>query len=680
VFDRRRLVSEDLYRLAVVSDPQISPDGRNVAFVRSHIDGKTKEYRSHIWMVSTSGGEPRQYTSGLVADSSPRWSPDGTRIAFVSDRGAGKQIYVVPTTGGEAYQVTKLRWGADTPAWSPDGTRIAFSASIDPEVKPEEWEKQPDQKAKDAEERKRIEEPRVLTRLRTKSDTAMGLLPNRQVHIFVVDALGKASSKMITEGDHDDLTPAWSPCGKYIAFSRPDADWQPWIVDICVVPAEGGEARQFTPGKGRSGQFGWTPDGTSIVYAGHQSEFGASTQPKLWKVPGGGGEPVCLTKELDSDVGDLCVGDSKLGANKTGPAFSSDGKIIYFLASDHGRTSLCSVPAEGGVQCVLGGDREIYGFTMDDSGTKVAFVVSEPTFPGEVGLFDLATKSETILTRANKDLLEQVHIVAPETVEFKAKDGLRLYGWIMKPVGWKEGKKYPAFLEIHGGPNVMYGYGFFFEFQLLASKGYGVVYTNPRGSAGFGQEFERQLIGDCGGKDVEDVMTWTDAAIKHTGWIDEAKIGVGGGSYGGFMTNWIIGHTGRFSAAVTMRSVSNWISSYGVSDVGYSFNDRELLIDTLKDWEKAWRFSPIAYVENVTTPLLILHSENDMRCPIEQGEQLYTALKKMKKEVEMVRFPGSNHELSRSGNPALRVARLDHIVRWLDAHMKGTPEDYDPAL
>lgn len=682
---KRRLASDDLYRLIFTSDPQISPDGKRIAFVRSHIDEKTKEYRSNIYLASTEGGEPRQFTSGQKSDTSPRWSPDGSKLAFVSDRGSEKQVYVMPMSGGEAAQVTKMRHGAGSPVWSPDGARIAFSASVDMDDKPEDYEKILDQKAKEALEKKRKEEPVIVTRLKVKSDMAMGLIdPRRRSHVFVIDAEGKGPAVDITPGEFDSGSPAWSPCGESIAFAsnrRPDADYEPWFSDIWVVPAEGGEPRKITKSEGPSRSPKWTRDGKHLIYDGHKMEFGGPTLARLWKIPSEGGEPVCLTASFDRSIGDSCSGDSKLGGGDNGPALSPDGKTIYFLASDHGRTSLYEVPADGGnVEVVLGGDREIYGFTMDDSGRNVAMVVSEPTFPGEIFFVNLESKAEKVLTAANKDLLDQVYIMTPETVPFKASDGLQEYGWIMKPAGFKEGAKYPAVLEVHGGPHSMFGYSFFFEFQLLANRGYAVIYTNPRGGEGFGQEFVRAVNGHYGEMDYDDLLTWTDAAIKHAGWIDEHRIGVTGGSYGGFMTNWIVGHTNRYAAAATQRSISNWLSFHGVSDIGYTFNDRELLIDTFKDFEKAWKFSPIAYVHNVKTPLLIIHSEQDMRCPIEQGEQFYVALKKLKKEVEMARFPGSNHELSRSGKPVLRVARLNQILRWMDGHIAKNSGDYEPAL
>ncbi|HHW26775.1 MAG TPA: S9 family peptidase [Firmicutes bacterium] len=680
--EKRRLQTDDLYRLSFVSDPQISPCGHNIAYVKAHIDEKTKEYRSHIWMVPVTGGKPRQYTSGPKSDTSPRWSPDGSMIAFLSDRNGEKQIFVMPTNGGEARQITNMRRGAGAPVWSPDGTKIAFTSAIDIEDKPEDLEKPLDKKDKDALEKKKRDEPTVVTRLHMKADMAMGLLPPRYSQIFVVDVEGKTGVKQLTFGNFNHSMPQWSPCGKYIVFSanrREDADWEPYLTDIYMVPAEGGELRKLTPSTGPCSSPKFTPDGKFVVYAGHNMEHGGPTLTKLWKVPVEGGSPILLTGSFDRSFGDRCAGDSRLGGSDNGPTFSKDGKTIYFLASDHGRSSIYKVPTEGGdVELVLGGDRQIFGFTADDSGTKFAIAVSTPTLPGDVGFYDVLGGTERTLTSVN-EWLDEVFIVAPETIPFKAKDGLQEYGWIMKPVGFKQGVKYPAVLQIHGGPHSMYGYSFFFEFQLLANKGYVVFYTNPRGGEGFGQEFVKAVCGDYGGMDFEDLMTWTDVAVEQ-GYIDENRIGVTGGSYGGFMTNWIVGHTSRFAAAVTQRSISNWLSFHGVSDIGYTFVERELYCDVWKDTQKLWDFSPLKYVDNVTTPLLIIHSENDMRCPIEQGEQLYVALKKQKKEVEMVRFPGSNHELSRSGRPVLRVARLNHIVRWFDSHIAKNPGDYEPSL
>jgi len=684
VAERRRLSADDLYKLVFVSDPQISPDGTKVAYVRTVIDEKTKEYRSNIWVVPTDeSSEPKQFTCGPKSDTSPRWSPDGTKLAFVSDRNGKKQIFVMSTQGGEAYQVTKMRRGAQNPVWSPDGRKIAFTAPIDPNDKPEDYEKPLDKKSKEAEEKKKKEEPTILTRLKIKADASMGLLGNKRTHIFVIDAEGKGPAKQLTCGEFDHSAPQWSPDGKYLTFSanrQKDADYQPWISDIFVVLSEGGELRKLTGTEGPSNAPRWTPDGKFIIYVGHKMEYGSATLAKIWKVPFEGGDSVLLTGSFDRSVGDRMAGDVRFGASESGPAISPDGKTVYFLSSDSGKTSIYSVPVEGGdVKLVLGGKRQIYGFTMDASGTKMAVAVCDPKIPGDVGIFDLSTGYERMLTFENKDLLDQVYLSTPEGVPYEAKDGLKEFGWIMKPVGFKEGKKYPSILEIHGGPHSMYGSNFFFEFQLLAAKGYTVIYTNPRGGQGFGQEFVNAVIGDYGGKDFEDLMTWVDVALKKE-FIDEKRLGVTGGSYGGFMTNWVVGHTDRFKAAVTQRSISNWLSFYGVSDIGYTFTEREILGNPWKDTEKLWKHSPLAYVENVNTPLLIIHSENDMRCPIEQGEQFYVALKKLKKEVEMVRFPGSNHELSRGGKPVLRVARLNHIVRWFDNHIEKRNEDYQPAL
>ncbi|HHX10967.1 MAG TPA: S9 family peptidase [Firmicutes bacterium] len=681
---KRRLTPDDLYKLVFVSDPQVSPDGKRIAYVRTIIDEKTKEYRSQIWITSTCGtAKPRPFTSGPKTDNSPRWSPDGSRLAFVSDRGGDRQIWIMPTAGGEAYQLTKMRRGASNPVWSPDGTKICFTALVDPDDKPEDIQKPMDDKAREEERKKRREEPALVTRIKVKADAAKGLISNGRTHLFVQDVEGKEPAKQITSGDFDHHNPAWSPDGKYIAFSanrREDGDYDPWLVDIFVIPSEGGEARKLTDTKGPSMAPVWTPDGKHIIYAGHKREFGAATLARIWKIPAEGGDAVVLTAGFDRAVGDSMAGDCRFGPSQSGPALSPDGNTVYFLANNSGETALFSVPVEGGeVEQVLGGKRQIFGFTLDKSGYTLAIAVCTPSIPGDIGVFHLDSGEETLLTSENKQLLNEVYLSLPEEYSFKSSDGKHRLGWIMKPVGFKAGQKYPAVLEIHGGPAAMFGWNFFFEFQILAAAGYTVFYTNPRGGQGFGQEFLHAVIGDYGGMDYDDLMTWTDFA-SDMGFIDKDNMGVTGGSYGGFMTNWIIGHTDRFKAAVTQRSISNWISFYGVSDIGYTFTDTQLLGNPWKDPELLWKHSPLAYVENIRTPLLIIHAEQDMRCPIEQGEQLYITLKKLRKKVEIVRYPDSNHELSRSGKPVLRVHRLKQILRWFDSHLERKPEDYDPPL
>jgi dipeptidyl aminopeptidase/acylaminoacyl peptidase len=681
---KRRLVPDDLYKFVFVSDPQIAPDGKLIAYVRTTIDRKTKEYRSAIWIASAEEpGRSRPFTSGLKMDTSPRWSPDGSRLAFVSDRSGDRQIWVIATSGGEAFQVTKMRRGASNPVWSPDGTKIAFTASLDPEDSPEDYQKPMDSKAREAEKKKKLDEPVLVTRIKAKADSAKGLIGNARTHIFVQEAEGDKPARQITSGEFDHQSPAWSPNGKHIALTanrEDEPDYDPWLVDVFVVPSEGGDLKKLTGTKGPSGSPTWTPDGKYIVYTGHKREHGSATLSRVWKVPAEGGESVMLTGAFDRSIGDSMSGDSRFGPSGNGPTVSPDGKTVYFLSSDNGKTSLFSVSIEGGeVKPVLGGERQIFGFTLDGSGNTFAAAISHPTLPGDIGVFHLDSGKENLLTSENKELLDNVYLSEPEGFEFRSSDGQDRFGWIMKPIGYMEGKKYPAILEIHGGPASMYGWNFLFEFQILAANGYTVVYTNPRGGQGFGQEFLHAVIGDYGGMDYDDLMTWTDFALTKD-FVDKDNLGVTGGSYGGFMTNWIVGHTDRFKAAVTQRSISNWLSFFGVSDIGYTFTESQILGVPWKDRDLLWKHSPLAYVENVKTPLLIIHAEKDIRCPIEQGEQFYVALKKLKKEVEMARFPESNHELSRGGKPVLRVHRLNQILRWFDSHLEKALGDYDPPL
>ena len=682
--NKRRLVPHDLYRLVFVSDPQISPDGNHIAYVRTIIDEKTKEYRSTLWVTPTDGSkDPRPFTSGPKSDSCPRWSPDGKKLAFVSDRSGDRQIWIMPTTGGEAVQLTTMRRGASNPCWSPDSTRICFTAPIDPKDSPEDLQKPMDDKSREEEKKKKREEPAIITRIKVKADASKGLIDQRSTHLFVQNVNDRKPASQITRGFFNHFGQTWSPDGRHIAFSanrQETADHDPWLVDVFIVPSQGGDIRKLTDTQGPSGSPNWTPDGKSVVYAGHKREHGSATLSRLWKIPAQGGEALLLTEDFDRGIGDSMSGDSRSGSSQSGPTLSPDGTTIYFLSCDKGVTSLFSVPVEGGkVTRVLGGKRQIFGFTLDRSGEHFAIAFSSPTLPGDIGFFRLSSGEERQLTFENKNLSEEVAMAEPEEYTFNSKDDKKMLGWVMKPIGYKPGHKYPAVLEIHGGPAAMFGWSFFFEFQILAAAGYAVIYTNPRGGQGFGQDFLHAVIGDYGGMDYDDLMVWTDYATT-LDFIDADNLGVTGGSYGGFMTNWILGHTDRFKSAVTQRSISNWLSFFGVSDIGYTFTETQILGNPWSHFDLLWKHSPIAYVEKVNTPLLIIHSEFDMRCPIEQGEQFYVALKKLGKRVEMARFPESNHDLSRSGKPLLRVHRLNQILRWFDSYLEKKPDCYGPPL
>jgi acylaminoacyl-peptidase len=392
-----------------------------------------------------------------------------------------------------------------------------------------------------------------------------------------------------------------------------------------------------------------------------------------------------LTEDFLPTFSDTAIDDQRVEHGGPHLHWSTDGKEIYSQAAGRGSTLVYAVPAAGGTpRLVIGGRRRIYALSMDRDRRRIALASSDPSTPGDLYLHDSAGGRDTRLTELNASLFHEVELAAQDEFTFKGADGWDIHGWIMHPhpgpppragegmdhrQGEGKGERPPAILEIHGGPMAMYSWSFFFEFQLLAAHGYAVVFTNPRGSTGYGRAFSAAVNGDWGGKDYQDVMAGIDAAVAN-GWVDPDRLGVAGGSYGGFMTNWTIGHTDRFKAAVTMRCVSNLASIFGTGDL-----DWILTIDTMdavpwKDLDRLMERSPITYVERMTTPLLILHGEKDLRCPISEGEQLFTALKLLGREVRMVRFEGQSHDLSRNGHPRSRVIRLRHIVSWFISHIR----------
>lgn len=652
---RRGIVAEDLYELKTVNDPQFSPDGSKYVFVETEINKDKHEYNSHLY-VGTVEGKVTQWTFGDVRDGSPRWSPNGESIAFVSNRSGKQQIYCLHTNGGEPKQITYCANGARNPIWSPDGSKILFTTSLAHDESVTDKEK----KKKDEDEKKL--EPMVVERIRYKSDAA-GFLDNKSQHLALVD-VATGAVEQLTSGEHDYTAGCWSPDGSKLTFVgdiSEDSDYN-LISDVYVMSLQDKSYQKITNSTGNFSTPSWSPDGKYIALIGHEQEFVGATLPKIWLYSNDSAELSCLTSELDAYVGDCVAADFQLGGSNPGVIWNEDSRSFYFLLSNHGSTGVYYGSIEGEIYPSLFENQHVFALTVKNH--KAVVGISKPTEPGDLYYLDLSTGDINRLTNVNEVFLQDIELADAQSFTFNAPDGWEINGWVMKPFGYEEGKKYPTIIEVHGGPHAMYANTYFHEFQVLTSKGFVVVFTNPRGSHGYGQQFVDAVRGDYGGKDYLDVMAATDYAVEHFDFVDETKLGVTGGSYGGFMTNWIVGHTNRFKAAVTQRSISNWLSFYGVSDIGYFFTEWELKGNFLEDPEKLWNHSPLKYVGNVETPLLIIHGERDFRCPIEQAEQFYVALKHQKKPTKFVRFPGANHELSRSGNPKLRVARLDHIKDW----------------
>lgn len=669
---KRKFVPEDLYHFQFVSDPQISPSCQEVLFVKSRIDEKREGYASNIYLYNIKKQEEVPFTQGAKSDTRPRWSPCGHKIAFISGRKDKKQLYLLPRQGGEAYPLVEFKYGVGDLVWSPDGKKLAFTAQCELEEDVEQLLNL-DSKA----DEKKGKEAIVIDNIKYKAD-GVGLAGSKKSHIFVVDAEGGKPVK-ITEGDYSHSTPVWSPCGGYLAFSSnrtPEPEYSVNISDIWVVAATGGELQQVTDGQGRyySPAFSW--DAKYLAFLGHDNAYMGATLTRLHIRDMISGDVRCLTQAFDYGLGASDGGDMKMGAPTPGPIWEKNSQYLFVNASLKGQTHLFKVDAKTGeVSQLSQGNQQIIGYSIGTCNERAAIVYSDASQPGDLAVLDLVSGQQHRCTSVNDKLLTECYVAPLEEIKFTSVDDWEVQGWIIKPIGFKEGVKYPLVLEIHGGPHSMYASNFFFEFQLLAAAGNVVLYTNPRGSAGYRQEFVNAVRGDYGGKDYEDLMNAVDYACTLP-YVDADRLGVTGGSYGGFMTNWIVGHTDRFKAAVTQRSICNWVSFYGVSDIGYFFTEGEIGDSPWGNMDKLLKHSPMSYVEQVDTPLLILHGEQDMRCPIEQGEQFYVFLKRLKKKVQFVRFPGADHNLSRAGHPQQRVERLMRIINWFSDHMTYNLDDY----
>ncbi len=691
----RTLTAEDLFAIQVVSDPQSSPDGSRIAWVQTVPDKESDSYRSTIVVSRPDGSDAIRVTSGAHRDTAPRWSPDGTRLVFESNRpsmyaepreserskdededgktgptakapGSDKpspkpttQLWTIRVDGGEAMQFTQHPSGAGSAAWSPDGSQIVFVASDELD---REGPEMPPMRNGD------VADERIINRMHYRAD-GRGFL-EKVPHLWLIDVQDR-KARQLTFGDSGASEPAWSPDGKQIAFAsnRSAERHRYWNRNaIHVLDVDSGAVSTITDEDAAFGSPRWSPNGDRIAFVGHlDAATGGALNDRIWTVnPDGSG----IRNHTESwDVSVESTGMSDLAnASQGGPVWLDDHHILT-VAAVRGVARVFSVPLDGEVPTALtAGPHVVSGFTV--VGDRIVYVQGSVDRPAALHACSLDGSDVQALPDLNQELVSSIGFAQAINLSVASADGLAIQGWLLPPAGYSETSdaKHPLIVQIHGGPHAMYGYAIFHEMQLMAARGYAVLFTNPRGSAGYGEEFTGSTRGRWGESDMPDVI----AAVEHVStlpWIDSDRIGITGGSYGGYLTNWIVGHDTRFRAAVTQRCVSNFHSFFGTSDIGSTFGAFEFDGVPWRDAEKLLRYSPISYVESIMTPLLILHSEQDHRCPIEQAEQMYTALSYLEREVKFVRFPEEGHELSRSGTPSRRIARLHHLIGWFDAHL-----------
>jgi dipeptidyl aminopeptidase/acylaminoacyl peptidase len=661
----RRIQPEDLFKIDVINEARVSPDGRQVAYVVQRTDMEGNQYRSAIHLVDASTGEGKQFTTGTHRDGSPRWSPDGATLAFVSDRSGKSQIYLIDVDGGEPRQLTSLSRGAAGPVWSEDGAKIAFLSTEGNGIDDEERDKPGGM-------------IRHITRQRYRFDVT-GYIDDRFPHVWYVD-VASGQTQQVTWGAQPDASPTWSPDGRRIAFvtnreNEVDLNHisQLYVVDVpepgSPISGDQDSAQRIETGAEMHVSPTWSPDGSRIAFIGRRSDAPAGANNEVYAVAvDGSGNGERLTTQFDRCVG-LGNYSDVLDSGSASLFWAPDGNAIRFSANDKGRVGLYEVTSDADVGQIVGGDRTGISFTQSDDGSRIAFVAGTFTNPCDVYICDGDGANERRLTSINDELLSVFPIQHPEHMPFESFDGwFTIDAWLVRPVDYDPDQQYPLVQFIHGGPHSVFGHVFFFDVQLWASQGWNVLFINPRATQSYGEEFATACLGDWGGADWKEQEQALDLAIERGG-VDPDRLAVTGLSYGGFMTNWIVGQTDRYRVGVSENSICNLVSFMFTSDIGWAWLEKEMEKEFWSNVDWYMERSPITYVPNVKTPVLLLQSETDWRCPIEQGEQFFQALRHRGIDSEMVRFPGETHGVLRSGKPESRLQRRQHTLRWFEKYL-----------
>jgi len=630
-----------------IRSPMISPDGTQILFSRSWVDKMNDRSRGNLWIVDVSGTRVRELTHGNWRDSSPVWSPDGTKIAFLSDRDGTTQIHVMWMDTREVAQLTHLQRTPGGLRWSPDGRRLAFSGFV-PDTKPilkVDMVSRP----KGA---KWAAGAVIVDRLSWARD-GRGSVPKGYNHIYVIDAELGGTPRMLTSGDYSHSSPEWSRDGQKIYFSairKPEAEYLRGDSEIYVVDLKSLEVTTLTDRKGPDRGPLVSPDGKWIAYSGNDDQNFTSHLASLYMMNAAGEQKRMLAGHLPNSPSNVI--------------WAEDSSGLYYLMREKGAANLYFVSIQGEINQITHGIHYLSGLTIAQNG-QAATTQANFYKPGCLATFNLKNPADIdLLVDVNSDILADIKLGEAEELWFKSPDGLDLQGWLIKPAEYEVGKKYPLLLWIHGGPWSMYSVNFNWSWQNFAAEGYAVLYMNPRGSTGYGQDFVNGIQYSYPGKDLDDLLAGVDAAIAK-GFIDTRNLFVCGGSGGGVLTAWIVGHTDRFTAAVSMRPVINWHSFVGNTDGSSWYRQFKKY-----PWEDPMEYavrSPLHYVKNVTTPTMVMTGEADLRTPMTQSEEYYRALKMLKKDTLLVRMPEEYHGWRR---PSHRLLQQLYLMAWFEKYMK----------